>query len=94
VHLPIAQVVEQLDKINEQRPPGRAPVGVLYRVGLESTSGKRLTVDEIAARTVQCREAGFEGVIVETNFCREIESTDDWLGLLDSLTPILDAAAA
>ena len=46
--MPIAQVVEGLEAINQQRPPGRDPVGAIYRVSLESTAGKRTSVEEIA----------------------------------------------
>ena len=31
-------------------------------------------------------------MMVETNFCQEIQSPQDWLKLLAGLTPILDAA--
>ncbi len=87
----IRQVVEQLGQINEQRPPERPPVDVIYRVALESTAGKRLTIDEVAERTRECQDAGFEGVIVETNFCREISSPEEWLKLLGDLGPIVEA---
>jgi probable F420-dependent oxidoreductase len=89
--MPISQVVDFVGQINAQRSPDRPPVDVIYRVALESTAGKRLTVDEVAERSAEVRDAGFEGVIVETNFCREIQSTDDWMRLLSGLTPILDA---
>jgi probable F420-dependent oxidoreductase len=92
--MPIAQAVEQLGQINAQRDPDQPPVGVIYRVALESTAGKRLTIDEVAERTRECRDAGFEGVIVETNFCREIISSEGWLKLLSDLGPVLEAGRA
>lgn len=92
--MPIAQVVDTLGKINEMRQAGRNPVQAIYRVALESTAGKRLSVDEVAQRTAEAAEAGLEGVIVETNFCSEIASADDWLKLLRGLGPVLDAATA
>ncbi|NKQ54256.1 LLM class flavin-dependent oxidoreductase [Amycolatopsis sp. K13G38] len=90
--MPIRQVVDTLGEINEMREPGRAPVGAIYRVALESTAGKRLTVDEVAERTLEAAGAGLEGVIVETNFCSEIQSGGDWMELLKRLAPVLDAA--
>ncbi|NMH98262.1 TIGR03619 family F420-dependent LLM class oxidoreductase [Pseudonocardia acidicola] len=89
--MPVAQAVDLLGSINAQRPAGRDPVGVFYRVGLESTAGKRMTVDEVAQRVSECAAADFEGVIVETNFCREIEAPEDWLKILASLGPVLEA---
>jgi hypothetical protein len=66
-------------------------VDVLYRVALESTSGKRMTVDEVAQRTAEVREAGMEGVIVETNFVSEIDSPAAWMHQLTALEPVLEA---
>jgi hypothetical protein len=82
-----------LEGINAQRPEGKAPVGVIYRVALESTAGKRMTVDEVAARTAEVHDAGLEGVIVETNFCSDITSSGEWMATLTSLQPVLDAKA-
>ena len=90
--LPIPAVQQMLGTINSQRADGHAPVDVIYRVALESTAGKRMTVDEVAQRTGEVRDAGFEGVIVETNFCSEIDSPATWLAMLASLKPVLDAA--
>jgi hypothetical protein len=86
-------VQQLLAGINDLREPGRPPVQVIYRVALESTAGKRMTVDEVAERTSDVRDAGMEGVIVETNFCSEIHSPREWLGVLESLKPVLDAKA-
>lgn len=90
--MPIARVTDLLAGVNAARPAGRAPLGVLYRVALESTAGKRLSVPEVAARTAEVAAASLEGAIVETNFCREIDSSKDWLELLASLAPVLAAA--
>ncbi|MFN2537771.1 MAG: TIGR03619 family F420-dependent LLM class oxidoreductase [Mycobacteriales bacterium] len=92
--MPVSQVGEMLGVINEQRPDGLPPVDVLYRVAMQSTSGHRMTVDEIAARTAEVVDAGYEGVIVETNFCSEIDSAAVWMDILSSLKPVLDAARA
>lgn len=92
--LPIPAVTSMLAGVNAGRAPGRDPVDVIYRVALESTAGKRLTVAEVAERTAEVAAAGFEGVIVETNFCPEIDSPASWLDLLASLRPVLDAAQA
>ncbi|HUR75142.1 MAG TPA: TIGR03619 family F420-dependent LLM class oxidoreductase [Sporichthya sp.] len=91
--LPIPTVLQMLATINEQRAPGHPPVGVLYRVALESTAGKRMTVEEVAERTAEVRGAGMEGVIIETNFVSEIDSPRAWLAVLESLKPALEAAA-
>lgn len=90
--LPIPTVQEMLTTINDQRPAGKEPVGVIYRVALESTAGKRMTVDEVAGRTAEVRDAGMEGVIVETNFVSEIDSPTAWLKHLTALEPVLKAA--
>ncbi|HWD03514.1 MAG TPA: TIGR03619 family F420-dependent LLM class oxidoreductase [Amycolatopsis sp.] len=92
--MPIQQVVDTLGEINAMRPAERPAVGAIYRVALESTAGKRLTIDEVAQRTAEAAAAGLEGVIVETNFCSEIDSAADWLELLKRLEPALDAAGS
>jgi probable F420-dependent oxidoreductase len=89
--MPVATVIEMLAGINARRAPDRAPVDVIYRVAVESTAGKRLSIDEVAQRTAEVAAAGFEGVIVETNFCSQIDSGKAWLGLLADLTPVLEA---
>lgn len=89
--MPITQAVEILGRINDQRPDGLPPVGVIYRVALESTAGKLLSIPEVAERTVEAAEAGFEGVIVETNFCRAVTTPSEWLDLLSELKDVLDA---
>jgi probable F420-dependent oxidoreductase len=89
--MPISQAVEILGKINDQRPEGLDPVGVIYRVSLESTAGKLLSIAEVAERTAEAAAAGFEGVIVETNFCRAVTTPAEWLDLLSELKPVLDA---
>jgi probable F420-dependent oxidoreductase len=92
--LPIDTVRQMLATINAQRAAGRAPVDVIYRVAMESTAGKRLSVAELVERTQQVGVAGFEGVIVETNFCAEIDSAKVWLDILAGLAPVLEAARA
>jgi probable F420-dependent oxidoreductase len=90
--LPIETVAQMLDTINAQRPAGRPPVDVIYRVAMESTAGKRMSVAEIAERTREVHKADWEGVIIETNFCAEIDSPAVWLDILTSLAPVLEAA--
>lgn len=91
--MPVAQVQDLLGRINDQRPAERDPVDVVYRVALESTSGTRLSVDEVAQRVAECEAAGFEGVIVETNFCQEIKDPQEWMKILASLSTVLDAVS-
>jgi probable F420-dependent oxidoreductase len=90
--MPIRQVVDTLAVINNQRPEGMAPVTAIYRVALESTAGKILTIDEVAERTAEAAAAGLEGVIVETNFCRDITTPAEWLDRITALAPALQAA--
>lgn len=90
--MPIQQVQDTVGRMNAMRPAGMSPLGVIYRVGVESTAGKRLTVEQIAERAAEAADAGFDGVIVETNFCSEIRKPSDWLDLLSTFQPILDAA--
>ncbi len=90
--IPIADVVHGLEGINAQRPESREPVGAVYRMAQQSTSGKRLTVEEMTTRVHECVEAGLEGVIVETNFCSEITTPANWLELLTLLAPLVAAS--
>ncbi|MGQ0464206.1 MAG: TIGR03619 family F420-dependent LLM class oxidoreductase [Sporichthyaceae bacterium] len=89
--MPIATVVDMLGTINAHRAPDRAPVDAIYRVAVESTAGKRLSIDEIAERIRECAAAGLEGAIVETNFCSEIDSAKMWMAMLAELAPLLEA---
>jgi probable F420-dependent oxidoreductase len=89
--IPIADVVTALAGINERRPAGLEPVGAVYRMAQQSTSGKRLTVEEMVTRATECVEAGLDGLIVETNFCSEITSPATWLQVLKDLAPVVDA---
>jgi probable F420-dependent oxidoreductase len=90
--MPVPQVQETLAAMNAQRPPGRDPLGVVHRIALESVAGARLSIDELAERAADSAAAGFEAVILETNYCREIETEQDWLALLAALRPALEAA--
>lgn len=90
--MPISQAAAMLAEMNEMRPANLTPLNVVYRAALQSTAGKVLTVEEIADRTIEAAEAGFEAVIIETNFCSAITSRQDWLETVTSLQPILDAA--
>lgn len=90
--MPISQAAETLAAMNEMRPPELAPLNIIYRAALQSTAGKVLTVEEIAHRTVEAAEAGFEAVIVEANFCSDITSHRDWIDKVTSLQTVLEAA--
>ncbi|MDO3402763.1 TIGR03619 family F420-dependent LLM class oxidoreductase [Mycolicibacterium neoaurum] len=90
--MPIAMVVDKLGELNERRPSDKQPLGAIYRLAQQSTSGKRLSVDEMATRVQECAAAGLDGVIVETNFCSEIGSSADWLTVLADLAPVVEAA--
>ena len=76
--------------INERRE-GRAPLGVAYRVALENTAGERTSLEKVVERVEQSARAGFETVIIETNFCSDIQSAEDWMRKLQSLQPVLNA---
>lgn len=90
--MPISQVAEMLGAINARRDPDKTPVDVIYRVAVQSTSGARLSVDEVGQRTREVADAGYLGVIVETNFVDEITSPALWLDQLSALAPVLEAA--
>jgi probable F420-dependent oxidoreductase len=90
--IPISQVVETLEKMNAERPDHLEPLNAVYRVALQSTAGKRLSVDQVVERTIKAADAGLEAVIVETNFCSEITSASKWMDLIGSLSPIIQAA--
>ncbi|MGW5145089.1 TIGR03619 family F420-dependent LLM class oxidoreductase [Rhodococcus koreensis] len=90
--IPISNVVSLLDDINSLRPAGKAPVGAIYRLAQQSTSGKRMSVEEMTTRVAECATADLDGVIVETNFCSEITTSAAWLDVLSKLEPLVDAA--
>jgi probable F420-dependent oxidoreductase len=90
--LPIAAVEEALAGINAQRPPGKSPIGAVYRLAQQSTAGKRLSVEEMTIRVEECVAAELAGVIVETNFCSEITEPQAWLDVLANLKPLVLAA--
>lgn len=90
--MPIDAVVATLAKINQQREPGRQPVGAIYRLAQQSTAGVRLGIDDMTKRVEECVAAGLAGVIIETNFCSEITEPAEWLDILSALKPLVDAA--
>jgi alkanesulfonate monooxygenase SsuD/methylene tetrahydromethanopterin reductase-like flavin-dependent oxidoreductase (luciferase family) len=92
--IPIPRVVEIVAGLNETRPPHKDPLTVIYRLALQSTAGKITTIDEAAQFTASAAEAGFEGVIVETNFCAGTTSSAAWLSKIEKLSPLLEAAAS
>ncbi|WP_216892271.1 TIGR03619 family F420-dependent LLM class oxidoreductase [Nocardia alni] len=89
--IPIDAVVTALAGINAHRSPEKAPVDAIYRMAQQSTAGKRLSVGEMTIRAEECVAAGLDGIIVETNFCSEIDSATTWLGVLNDLEPVLNA---
>jgi probable F420-dependent oxidoreductase len=89
--MPISQVVDTVATINAARDADKAPIAVIYRVAVESTAGKRLSITEIVERTAELVAADLEGIMVETNFCKEITTAGEWLEMLTSLRPILEA---
>jgi hypothetical protein len=92
--MPIATVIDILAELNSRRPEEKATLGVIYRLAQQSTAGKRLTIAEMITRVEECVSAGLDGVILETNFCSEIESPADWLAILADLAPVVQAAHA
>lgn len=92
--IPIVSVLEALEGINAQRSKAQPPVGAIYRLAQQSTSGKRMSIKEMTTRVEECVAADLDGVIVETNFCSEITSADTWLQVLTNLKPLVEAAAA
>ncbi len=89
--MPVHAVVGMLDDMNATRPKDRPPLGAIYRIAQESTAGKRLSVAELVTRVEECVAAELEGVIVETNFCSEIDSAQAWLAVLSELAPLIAA---
>ncbi|MGA4790860.1 TIGR03619 family F420-dependent LLM class oxidoreductase [Nocardia sp. AB354] len=89
--MPIDAVVTSLATVNARRPTGKPPVGAIYRMAQESTAGKRLSVDEMTLRAEECVAAGLDGIIVETNFCSEIDSPAQWLNILGALEPVVNS---
>jgi probable F420-dependent oxidoreductase len=90
--IPIDAVLATLDRLNTLRPEGKSPLGAIYRLAQQSTAGKRMSIDEMTVRVSECVERGLTGVIVETNFCSEIDSASAWLDVLTNLKPLVDAS--
>ena len=90
--IPISKVVTILDDINSRRPASKPPVGAIYRLAQQSTAGRRMSVEEMTIRVAECVAADLEGVIIETNFCSEINTSAAWLDVLRKLEPLVDAA--
>lgn len=88
----VENVVSTLDSMNSSRPEGKDPLGAVYRLAQQSTSGKRMTVPEMCVRVEECVDAGLDGVIVETNFCSEIDSPASWMKILGDLEPLVTAS--
>ncbi|MFD7008519.1 LLM class flavin-dependent oxidoreductase [Rhodococcus jostii] len=59
--MPIADVVPALEQMNSQREAGKPDLGAIYRLAQQSTSGKRLTTDEMTTRVRECVAAARRG---------------------------------
>jgi probable F420-dependent oxidoreductase len=81
-----------LDQINEWRPSGLPPVGMVYRIGTESAGRVRVPVEGVLDIIADARARRIEGVIIETNFDTDITSAGDWLDMLDLLSPAVASA--
>ncbi|MFI5623373.1 TIGR03619 family F420-dependent LLM class oxidoreductase [Nocardioides sp. NPDC051685] len=76
-----------LARMNEWRPDGMDPLGMVYRIATETTAGVKLGVKGVKDVVADVRERGIEGVIIDTNFDTSITSRGEWLDLLERLAP-------
>lgn len=92
----LEQILETAGRLQEQRPPGMAPLEVYWRLFVEPpvlvANLRPVTVDELVDSVGQAKEAGLASVIVDANFDTTIDSPQAWAELPKRLAPLVDAA--
>lgn len=92
----VEQVKAGLSDITALRDASRPPLTVHHRVFTGFPGGRpghpTPGVEGVTRETASARAAGFDEVIIDANFWEEIRSPDDWMGLPDRLTAVVDAA--
>lgn len=92
----LEQILETAAGMQQQRPAGRDPLDVYWRLFVEPpvlVAGLRTaTVDQLAESVGRARDAGVASVIVDANFDSTIGSPEAWADLPKRLAPLLDAA--
>jgi probable F420-dependent oxidoreductase len=104
---PIDRAVTRWQEVNRIAKDefGRAPLAISYRVfaapalpGIENIAGQLMqpnwvgTPDDMLPRLKECKEAGFDEVVIDTSFFNEMTGEDDWLAQPDFFEPLLKEA--
>lgn len=92
----LEQILEIAEQLQAQRPAGREPLEVYWRLFVEPpvrVAGlTTATVDDLAESVARARAAGIAAVIVDANFDATIDAPRAWAELPERLAPLLDAA--
>lgn len=92
---PVARVAATVADLDARRPEGMAPLRVFHRTFAQlpnQASALGDPVERLAREAAEARDAGFEEIILEHNFCTDITSPQDWASVPDRYRPVLDAA--
>lgn len=94
----LEQIVATAQQLQAQRPAGRSPLAVYWRVfteppvrvpGLASAS-----VDDLVDSVRKARAAGLAQVLVDANFDPSLDSPAAWAGLPERMAPLVAAAGS
>jgi probable F420-dependent oxidoreductase len=93
----LEQHQELFDKLAAMRPAGMKPLDLYRRLfttpPVEVGSLRTQGVDELCAEVARSREAGVAAVIIDTNFDPALDTTEKWIDVPRTLSPLLEAAA-
>jgi probable F420-dependent oxidoreductase len=92
----LEQILEIAGRLQEQRPPDKAPLEVYWRLFVEPpvlvANLRPVSVDELVEDVTRAKEAGIASVIVDANFDKAIDAPQAWAELPQRLARLVDAA--
>lgn len=91
-----SKVQAMVEQMNEMRESGRAPIQVFSRSFVQPPLTPRqddaAVMERLVTDAIGARENGYVELTLEHNFWDGIESSSDWISLLDRFLPVVEAA--
>lgn len=94
--MPVARAKEIVDRLNADRPDGKAPLTVHHRAFVQfplAPTPDRDPVERLAEEAAEAADAGFDDFIVEHNFWSGVADAAAWLDVPERFAPVVAAAA-
>jgi probable F420-dependent oxidoreductase len=92
----LSDVLAARDWMNAQRPAGRPPLTIHYRLFLQLPIPRRsdLSTSEVLDEIAKAQKAGIDEVIVDPTYSRWSSTPDGWHSFLEATSPALEFASA